>query len=103
MRTTFAPDERPMTMATAAKVLDRNRFEARARIGDLIALGLVVVVGFSLMVDMYAVGHASATNPSDTSRDAQFVRAIAEFGIVVAALCWIAYRLFSGGARRAGG
>lgn len=90
-------------MATAAKVLDRNRFESRSRVVDVLALGLVLVVGYSLMADMYSIGFAAGSSPTDTSRDAQFFRAVAEAMIVVAALCWIAYRLFSGSARRAGG
>lgn len=94
-------------MATAAKVLDRSRFEARARLGDVVALGLLVVVGFSMMTDMYALGHSAASAASDAGaladRDATFVRMIPQAGLGVAALSWIAYRLLSASARRVGG
>ncbi|HEX2021158.1 MAG TPA: hypothetical protein VHH36_00475, partial [Candidatus Thermoplasmatota archaeon] len=92
---------------TAAKVLDRTRFEARARVGDLLALGLLVVVGFSLMVDMYALGHSASQAAGDAGvvfqRDATFVRMLVQAGVVAIATSWIAYRLLSASARRLGG
>ena len=92
-------------MATAAKVLDQTRFEARARIGDVVALGLVVVVGAALLFNMYTLGYTAATaTAADTvARDKRFVVAIIEAALVVGGFAWIVYRLFSGSARRVGG
>lgn len=95
-------------MASATKVLDRNRFEARARIGDILCLGLLVVIGFSLLADMYRLGY-SASRAVDGGlsvifeRDALFARLFVQVGIVGAALSWIAFRLLSASARRVGG
>lgn len=95
-------------MATAAKVLDETRFEAKARIGDVVALGLVVAVGAALVFDMYSLGYTAAKAASMVesdilARDRAFVRMLIEACLVVAGLGWIAYRLFSGSARRVGG
>lgn len=95
-------------MATAAKVLDETRFEAKARIGDVVALGLVVAIGAALVFDMYTLGfHLSEVAAGGTAavaaRDRAFVRALIEACLVVGALGWIGYRLFSGSARRVGG
>lgn len=94
-------------MATAAKVLDETRFEARARIGDVVALGLVVVVGAALLFNMYTLGYTAgeiARGSGDVlSRDKRFVTAIIEAVLVAAGFAWIVYRLFSGSARRVGG
>ncbi|HET6404394.1 MAG TPA: hypothetical protein VFH78_07090 [Candidatus Thermoplasmatota archaeon] len=94
-------------MATAAKVLDETRFEARARIGDVIALGLVVVVGAALLFNMYTLGYTAgelARGSGDVvARDKRFVMAIIEAALVVSGFAWIVYRLFSGSARRVGG
>lgn len=94
-------------MATVAKVLDRTRFEARARIIDILALGLVVVIGAALVFDMYTFGYQAAQAVASggagiVARDQVFVRMLAESFISAAALCWIGYRLLSGSARRAG-
>lgn len=95
-------------MATAAKVLDRTRFEARARIIDLVALGVVVVVGAALVFDMYSLGYtaayaASVGGEAVLDRDRAFVRMLMEAFLTAAGLFWIAYRLFTGGSRRVGG
>lgn len=95
-------------MATAAKVLDDTRFEARARIGDVIALGLILVVGGALLFEMYSMGYTAgevARSGGDAvlARDRTFVYMLIEVAIVVAGLGWIVYRLFAGSARRAGG
>lgn len=95
-------------MATAAKVLDRTRFEARARIIDIIALGLVVVVGSALVFDMYSLGYTAAEaaargGQAVIDRDRAFVRMVMEAFLAAVGLSWIAYRLFSGGAKRIGG
>lgn len=94
-------------MATAAKVLDETRFEARARIGDVVALGLVVVVGAALLFNMYTLGYTAgeiARGGGDVvARDKRFVMAIVEAALVVGSFAWIVYRLFSGSARRVGG
>lgn len=94
-------------MAAATKVLDDTRFEARARVGDVVALGLVVVVGAALLFNMYTLGHTAgeiARGMGDTyARDKRFVLAMIEAALVVGGFAWIVYRLFSGSARRVGG
>lgn len=95
-------------MATATKVLDRAKFEARARIIDLLALGMLIVVAFSLMVDMYYLGWsamsaAAAGGGVVYERDARFVRMLLQAGLFTSAFGWVAYRVLSGGARRLGG
>ena len=94
-------------MATAAKVLDETRFEARARIGDILAVGLVLVVGGVLFFEMYTMGFTAAAAAADGSgvldRDKRFVMMIIEAAVVVASMGWIVYRLLSGSARRVGG
>lgn len=95
-------------MATAAKVLDLSRFEARARIADVVALGIVVAVGAAFAFDMYSLGYqasrvAELGGDAVFARDRAFARALIEAAIVVGGLAWIVYRLFSGSARRVGG
>lgn len=93
-------------MATVAKVLDRTRFESRARVADVAALGVVIVVGAALVFDMYTFGYTAAQAVAGggniVQRDQTFVRMLAESFVTAVALCWIAYRLVSGSARRAG-
>ena len=88
-------------MATAAKILDQHRFEARARIVDVLALGLILIAGFFLMVEMYRLGNTLAQAATQggqlvAQRDARFVVVGVEGCIVIMALSWISYRLFSG-------
>lgn len=87
-------------MATAAKILDQQRFEARARLVDVVALGLLLIVGFFLMVEMYRLGFTLSQAAADGSlvaaRDARFVVVGVEGAIMAACLSWISYRLFSG-------
>lgn len=95
-------------MVTAAKVLDETRFEARARLGDVIALAVVVVVGAALLFNMYTLGYTAASvaqgNVADVvTRDKRFVLAIIQAALAVGGLGWIVYRLFTGSARRVGG
>lgn len=95
-------------MATAAKVLDETRFEARARIGDIVALGIVLVVGAVLLFEMYTLGYTAAEAAANGGalvfeRDRRFVMMLIEAAVVVGGLGWIVYRLFSGSARRVGG
>lgn len=95
-------------MATAAKILDEHRFEARARIADVFALGLVIVLGAALVYDMYSFGYSAAAAASTggsavLQRDQAFVRMLAEAFLAAAGMSWIAYRLLSGSARRIGG
>lgn len=95
-------------MATAAKVLDDTRFEARARIGDIIALGLILVIGGALLFEMYSLGYTAgevARNGGSEvfARDRAFVFMLIEVALVMGGVGWIVYRLFSGSARRAGG
>lgn len=95
-------------MATAAKVLDRSRFEARARIVDVFALGMIVIVGAALVFDMYSLGFTAAQAAEEGGsavfdRDRAFVRMVMEAFLAAVAMCWIAYRLLALGARRAGG
>lgn len=95
-------------MATATRVLDDTRFEARARIGDIVALGIILVVGGALIFEMYSIGFTAgeaARSGGDQvfARDRTFVFMLIETAIIVAALAWIVYRLFSGSARRVGG
>lgn len=84
-------------MANAAKILDQQRFEARARIIDVAALGLLLIVGFFLMVEMYRLGHTlSTTGGGDVaSRDARWVVVGAEGSLMALCLGWITYRLFT--------
>lgn len=93
---------------TATRVLDDTRFEARARIGDVVALGLVVVVGAALLFNMYTLGYSAASAAGGSAadvvnRDKRFVMAIIEAALVVGGFAWIVYRIFSGSARRVGG
>lgn len=95
-------------MAPSARVLDETRFESRARIGDVVALGLILVIGGVLLFEMYSVGYSAgevARNGGNEvfARDRTFVLMIIEVAIVIAGLAWIVYRLFSGSARRVGG
>lgn len=95
-------------MATAARVLDETRFEARARIGDIVALGVVIVIGAALLFEMYSLGYTAGEAMRDggdvvLARDRGFVFMLIESALVVGALAWIVYRLFSGSARRVGG
>jgi len=95
-------------MATAARVLDETRFEARARIGDIVALGIVLVVGAVLLFEMYTLGYTAAEAAAKGGdlvfqRDRRFVMMLIEAAVVVGGLGWIVYRLFSGSARRVGG
>lgn len=94
-------------MVSAAKILDQNRFEARARIGDVLALGLLLVVGGALLFNMYQLGSSAQFAAGDAGliyrRDRDFVNALIEMAIVVLSFAWIAYRLFSRSARRSGG
>lgn len=88
-------------MATAAKILDQHRFEARARVMDVLALGLLLIAGFFLMVEMYRLGNTLAQAAAEggqlvAQRDARFVVVGVEGCIVALALGWISYRLFSG-------
>jgi hypothetical protein len=88
-------------MATAAKILDQQRFEARARVVDVLALGLVFIVGFFLMVEMYRLGFAlsqagTTGGQSVAARDARWVVVGVEGCILVASMLWVSYRLFSG-------
>lgn len=95
-------------MATAARVLDETRFEARARIGDIVALGVVLIVGAAMLFEMYTLGFSAgeAIREGGTlvlTRDKSFVIMLIEAAMVIMGICWIVYRLFSGAARRAGG
>lgn len=93
-------------MADAARILDRNRFEARARIGDLASLGLLVVSGAALVFDMYTFGYYAAVPEQAggvVARDQYFVRMLAESFLAACALGWIAFRLFTASVRRVGG
>jgi len=95
-------------MATATRVLDDARFESRARIGDIVALGLILVVGSALMFEMYSIGYTAgevARSGGDEvfARDRTFVFMLIETAFLAAAFSWIVYRLFSGSARRVGG
>lgn len=96
-------------MAAPTKVLDETRFESRARIGDIVALGLLVVVGGALLFEMYSLGYSAgesklgATGATVVERDQGFVMMIIMTAIVVGSVGWIVYRLFSGSTRRVGG
>lgn len=95
-------------MATVTKVLDRARFEARARIIDLLALGLLIVMSFSLMVDMYylgttAISAAAGGGSLVYTRDARFVRMLLQAGLFTMSFAWVAFRVLSAGTRRTGG
>lgn len=94
-------------MATPTRVLDDTRFEARARIWDIVALGLMLVVGGTLLFEMYTIGYTASQAAADGTgvlgRDRTFVFMIIEIAIFTAAFCWTAYRLLAGSARRVGG
>lgn len=92
-------------MATAAKILDQHRFEARARIVDVLALGLLLIAGFFLMVEMYRLGNTLAQAAAEggqlvADRDARFVVVGVEGVLVATSLAWISFRLFT--SRRVG-
>lgn len=95
-------------MATTTRVLDDVHFESRARIGDILALALILVIGGALLFGMYSVGY-SAGEVSRTgggqvfARDRTFVYMLIEVAALMSAFSWIAYRLFTASARRAGG
>lgn len=93
-------------MADHAKILDRTRFESRARILDFAALGLLVVTTAALVYDMYSFGWTAAqlADGGDVvARDRGFVRMLSESFLAACALGWIAFRLFTASVRRAGG
>jgi hypothetical protein len=95
-------------MATVTNVLDRARFESRARLVDLLALGLLAVLGASLMVDMYYLGATSVLavvrgGELVYTRDARFVRMALQAAILMLAFGWASFRLLSLSARRVGG
>jgi hypothetical protein len=93
-------------VATAVKVLDKHRVEARARLLDAAAVLVLAVVGFSLMVLMYKLGYSAATATAGQpvlDRDRLFVIAILEGALGTAALCWVGFRLLGASGRRAGG
>jgi hypothetical protein len=92
-------------MAAVTKVLDRSRVEARARLVDVLALGLLVATGAALVFDMYTIGYQAAQAGGGGGivvRDASLVRLMIESFLAAVALCWIAFRLFAASARRAG-
>lgn len=95
-------------MATATRVLDDARFEHRARIMDIVALGLILVVGGALLFEMYSMGY-SAGEVARTgggqvfARDRTFVFMLIETVVLMGGFGWIVYRLLSGSARRVGG
>lgn len=95
-------------MATAVKVLDKHRVEARARLADVAALLVLAVVGFSLMVLMYRLGYSASQASTGggqavLDRDRLFVVAMVEGALGTAALCWVGFRLLAASGRRAGG
>ena len=97
-----------LAMATATRVLDDARFESRARIGDIVAIGLILVVGSALMFEMYSIGYtagevARSGGAEVFARDRVFVFMIIETAILISAFAWIVYRLFTNTARRVGG
>ena len=93
-------------MTQHVKILDRHRSESRARIGDIAAMGLLLVTGAALVFDMYTFGYFAA-NPSAlggvVGRDQRFVRMLAESFLAALSLAWIGVRLFVQSARRVGG
>lgn len=95
-------------MATTTRVLDDVRFESRARIGDIVALALTLVIGGALLFSMYSLGY-SAGEVARTgggqvfARDRTFVYMLIEVAALMGAFSWIVYRLFTANARRAGG
>jgi len=95
-------------MATAARILDEQRFETRARIADVFAFGLVIAVGAALVYDMYSFGYSAAQVAASGgsavfARDRTFVRMLGEAFLAALGMAWIAYRLLSSSARRIGG
>lgn len=95
-------------MATATRVLDEARFESRARIGDIVALLGVLLMGAALLFEMYTLGYSAGEAVRNGGelvlmRDRSFVRMMIESCLAIGALGWIIYRVFSGSARRVGG
>lgn len=93
-------------MADSPKILDRHRFESRARIGDFAALGLLVVSASALVFDMYTFGYYAgdpAAAGGIVARDQMFVRMLIESFLAACSLGWIAFRLFTASVRRVGG
>lgn len=93
-------------MATATRILDKTRFEARARVGDIVALGVLLVVGAALVFDMYTFGYTARLAEESgnvIARDRRFIRMLMEAFLAACSLGWIAFRLFTASARRVGG
>lgn len=96
-----------MATATTTKVLDRTRFEARARLLDIVACGILLVGGATLLFEMYTLGYTAAVLDGNAGsvipHDRGAVRMIIEAFITALGFSWIAYRLFAGSAKRVGG
>lgn len=105
-----------MATQTAAKVLDRNRFEARARVFDVVALALILMMGGAMLYEMYTIayhrGGQAATEIFSQGQpnvagivadDARWAIMLAEAFLAAVGFSWLAYRLFVHGARQAGG
>lgn len=98
-------------MATATtKVLDRTRFEARARIIDIVAYGLLLVAGAALVFQMYTLGYSASQltlSPGDPAaiiqHDKAAIRIAIEAFLAALGFGWVGYRLFSASAKRVGG
>jgi len=91
-------------LATAVKVLDKHRVEARARVLDVAALLLLGAIVVSLAVIFYRLGWDAARATSfDPSRDKWFVLVLIEGAVGALAFGWVGYRLFAAAGRRVGG
>lgn len=67
---------------------------------DLAALGITLIVGASLFLEMYYFGWAGATATTPDllrERDIRAVRMIAEAAILTIGFGWMSYRLVRGG------
>lgn len=87
-------------MATAVKVLDKHRFESRARVLDVLSIGVLLVAGFALMVTLYRLGFTAGEAYRSggeivLTRDALFAVAIVEGALGTLALAWLSFRVFA--------
>lgn len=91
-------------MSDVVHVLDLRKWRLRQFWIDLAALSLLIVVGATVLFDMYWLGHTAyyAANIDATSvyeRDQVFARLVGELFVLVLSIGWLSFRLVQGGYR----
>lgn len=76
-------------MSRTAIILDAQKWAKRALLLDIATLGLLVVVGVSLIRDAYTLGGSVGEDGMASAIN----RLLVDVGLGVAALAWLAYRL----------